>query len=262
MAFLFALLVWAMTLLGMIFVRRGTAGMPAALSDAAQAVDGQLHLTVVTTGIAFVLVQGLLGFIVLREARRRAPLPPTDGHRGVEWGGALLVGVVFTTLAILGNRVWAALHLAPSAANAVVIEVVGEQFAWNARYAGADGRFGTTDPALYDPTENPLGIRPEDPAGQDDVVSTNLVVVPVGQPIEIRLGSKDVLHSFFVPSLRIKQDTVPGMRIPLRFTARATAELEVPCAELCGLGHYRMKGILRIVEPAEYEAWLVTQRAP
>jgi cytochrome c oxidase subunit 2 len=89
---------------------------------------------------------------------------------------------------------------------------------------------------------------PSDPAGTDDVVSLNEMVVPVGQPIEVRLGSKDVLHSFFVPALRIKQDTVPGLRIPLRFTVLQEGTYEVPCAELCGLGHYRMKGTLRVVQ--------------
>jgi cytochrome c oxidase subunit 2 len=168
---------------------------------------------------------------------------------------------VFLSLAVLGQRVWAQLHLQDAPPDAVVIEVVGEQFAWNVRYPGADGRFGKNDPALYDAVANPLGLVSSDPAGADDVVVLNTVAVPVGQPIELQLGSKDVLHSFFVPALRIKQDTVPGMRIPLRFAATRTGTYDVPCAELCGLGHYRMKGTLRVLEPAEFAAWLVEQKA-
>jgi cytochrome c oxidase subunit 2 len=260
MGLLLALLVWAVTLLGIVCVRLGGARMPAPISDAARSVDSQLHLTVATTGIAFVVVQGLLGFFVLRYARRRSsPARYVEGHQGFEVAAVVVVGIVFSTLAVMGQRVWAALHFAPVAPGAVVLEVTGEQFAWNAHYPGPDGVFGRSDPKLYDPTNNPLGLVPEDSAGRDDVVSTNIVVVPVDRPVELRLGSKDVLHSFFVPALRIKQDTVPGLRIPLRFTPLLTGEFEVPCAELCGLGHYRMKGMLRIVPQAEYETWLAEQ---
>jgi cytochrome c oxidase subunit II len=147
-------------------------------------------------------------------------------------------------------------------ARELVAEVVGEQFAWNVHYPGADGVFGRSDPRLYDPAGNPLGLADDDPAGRDDIVSINLMVVPVDRDIEVRLGSKDVLHSFFVPALRIKQDTVPGLHVPLRFHPRQTGDFEVPCAELCGLGHYRMRGVLRVVAPEAYETWLAAQRTP
>jgi cytochrome c oxidase subunit 2 len=131
-------------------------------------------------------------------------------HRLVEGAGAVIVGTVFVFLALASQKVWADLHLRRGASDAVIVEVTGEQFAWNIRYAGADGAFGRTDPALYNPTDNPLGLIAADAASADDIVALGEMVVPVGRPIEVRLGSKDVLHSFFVPALRIKQDTVPG----------------------------------------------------
>jgi len=262
MGLLLALLVWAMTILSIVLFGRGGAAMPPHVSDAARAVDTQLFRTLWITGVAFAIVQFLLGLAIWRfRSRPGAKVRFSRGHHVVEWGGALVVGSVFATLAVLGQRVWAQLHLAAPATGALVVEVTGEQFAWNIRYAGNDGVFGRTDPALYDATENPVGIVASDPAGTDDVVSLNEMVVPVGQPIEVRLGSKDVLHSFFVPALRIKQDTVPGLRIPLRFTVLQEGTYEVPCAELCGLGHYRMKGTLRVVKPAEFAAWLAEQKA-
>lgn len=263
MAWLLALLVWAMTLLAIVCVRFGTASMPAAVSDAAHAVDAQLHLTILATGVAFILVQALLGFFVVRYRRRPGRAARhVDGSRRVEIGGIVVVGAVFMVLAVLGQRVWAGLHRPPAAAQPLVVEVVGEQFAWNVHYPGADGVFGRSDPRLVDAAVNPLGLVADDPAGRDDVVSINLMVVPVDRDIEVQLGSKDVLHSFFVPALRLKQDTVPGLHVPLRFRVRRTGDFEIPCAELCGLGHYRMRGLLRVVALEDYEAWLAAQRTP
>lgn len=235
--------------------------MPAAASSAALAVDSQLRLTFLATGIAFVAVQIALGGFAFRyRARAGRPARYVEGSRSLEWSGVVVVGAVFVTLAVLGQRVWAGLHLSGGEPEPLLVEVVGEQFAWNVRYAGPDGLFGRTDPGLIDPASNPLGIVFSDPAGRDDVVSVNLMVVPVDRPIEVRLGSKDVLHSFFLPAMRIKQDTVPGLRVPLRFHALQTGDFEIPCAELCGLGHYRMQGLLRVVTAAEFATWLAEQK--
>ena len=105
---------------------------------------------------------------------------------------------------------------------------------------------------MVDDAINILGVDPADPAGKDDVVLPT-VFVPRGRPIELLLESKDVIHSFFVRELRLKQDAVPGMRIPLRFTADRVGRYEVACAELCGLGHHQMRTFLEILEPEEYE---------
>jgi cytochrome c oxidase subunit 2 len=257
-----AVLVWIVALATMVAVQRAGTHVPAPISAAARAVDAQFATTLVCVAVAFALAQGILGYCIWRfRARDGRRARYVEGHRGLEIGAATFIGIIFVALAIAGQRVWAQLHLQAAPAGALVVEVTGEQFAWNVRYAGEDGRFGGTDPALYDPQHNPLGLVAADSSGHDDIVTLNTIAVPAGRAVELRLGSKDVLHSFFVPALRIKQDTVPGLRIPLRFIAEQAGNYEVPCAELCGLGHYRMKGTLRVLEPAAFAAWLNEQKA-
>jgi len=157
----------------------------------------------------------------------------------------------------------------PNEDEATIVRVVGEQFLWNAHYPGPDGVFGSGKPELVDAATNPLGLDPNDPAGADDVVSVNQVHLPVDRPAIIHLTSKDVIHSFGVPEFRVKQDAIPGLSIPLWFTPTVTtAEMrqrlkrpdtwtyEIACAQLCGLGHYNMRGYVTVETQAEYEAWL------
>ena len=124
------------------------------------------------------------------------------------------------------------------------------------RYPGADGKFGRNDPKLYNDQDNPVGVDPKDPAGKDDVTSVGLLVVPVNKPVNLILRSKDVTHDFFVPGLRFKQDTVPGMKISVYFTPIKEGRFEVACAELCGLGHQRMRAFMEVKSQAEFEKWL------
>ncbi len=262
MAFVVALIVWVITAVSVWMLLDANASMPATISVMARDINAQFFFTLVVTGVVFVLAQGLLGWFIFKYRQRdgrRAQY--VHGNNLIEVGGAVIIGVVFVGLAVAAQRVWSELHLEGSQPNSVIVEVTGEQFAWTMRYAGADGAFGETSPALYDAANNPIGIKPDDPAGQDDIVVLNELVVPVNRPVELRLGSKDVLHGFYMPQLWIKQDTVPGLRIPLRFTADQTGEYEIACAELCGLGHYRMKGVLRVMEEPEYRNWLVEQAA-
>jgi cytochrome c oxidase subunit 2 len=233
------------------------------ITTAGTQIDAQFHLTMIITGAAFVLAQLALGWFIFRYRDRGVgKVRYVHGNNLVEVGGVVLTGVVFMGLAVLGQRVWAQVHMTESPAGAVRIEITAEQFLWNMRYPGPDGRFGRTSPKYYEPVGNTVGIVPDDPAGADDFIIQNNLVVPMGQPVELILRSKDVLHSFFVPSMRLKQDTVPGLEIPLRFTATATGEFEIACAELCGLAHYRMRGFMKVVEPAAYETWLAEQQAP
>jgi cytochrome c oxidase subunit 2 len=263
MAFWLAIMIWAVTLSSVLLFTQGGFHLPEAISDAARRIDAQFALTLAATGVAFVLAQGLLGLFIIQYRERRGRIASyLHGNTMIEAGGAVVVGTVFITLAVLGQKVWAELHLQGTPQGALAIEITGEQFAWNIRYPGPDGVFGRSVPALYDAISNPIGIDPKDPAGLDDIVTLNTLAVPVNQPVELRLGSKDVLHSFFLPNLWIKQDTVPGMRIPLRFTAREAGEYELRCAELCGLGHYRMKGALRVLPADQYAAWLVETKGP
>ena len=132
-------------------------------------------------------------------------------------------------------------NLLPPKDQALEVRVVAEQFAWNIHYPGADGIFGRTSRSLINPS-NPVGLDRSDPAAADDRTVVNQLHVPVHKPVIVRLSSKDVIHSFFLPVMRVKQDVIPGQVIPVWFEAVETGKFEIGCAQLCGLGHYRMRG--------------------
>jgi cytochrome c oxidase subunit 2 len=156
----------------------------------------------------------------------------------------------------------------PSESEALVVHVTGEQFAWNVRYAGPDGAFGRTDIKLIDLQSNPLGLDRSDPAAKDDVTTLNQLYLPVNRPVIVKLRSKDVIHSFGVPELRVKQDAIPGLTIPIWFvpnvttaemrtrTGNAEFQYEIACAQLCGLGHARMRGFVTVQTAEEFQTWL------
>jgi cytochrome c oxidase subunit II len=137
------------------------------------------------------------------------------------------------------------------------VEATTSQFVYVFRYSGGDGKFGRLDPSLVNaPAGNPLGIDPNDPAGRDDIVVSELTV-PVNRSVELLLRSQDVIHNFFVRELRLQQDAVPGMMIPIHFTADQIGNYEIVCTQLCGLGHYKMHSQLHVVSQSEFEAFLV-----
>ncbi len=142
----------------------------------------------------------------------------------------------------------------PSKETAMEIRVVAEQYAWNIHYPGTDGIFGKTDPKLMGPS-NPIGLDPEDPQGKDDIRTINQLHIPVNKPIIVHLSSKDVIHSFFLPVMRVKQDAIPGQNVNVWFEAAKTGKFEIACAQLCGLGHYRMRGFFFIDTPEDFAKW-------
>jgi cytochrome c oxidase subunit 2 len=153
----------------------------------------------------------------------------------------------------MGQRVWANLHLNAAADDSAKIEVVAQQFQWNFHYSGADGAFGKTEARYIDDSAlNYVGLDPTDAAGKDDAQLTTLVI-PVNRPVELTLKSKDVIHSFFVPALRFKQDSVPGMAIKVHFTATKEGKYEIPCAELCGNLHHNMKSNMIVIPSDEFD---------
>ena len=165
--------------------------------------------------------------------------------------------------------IWAArVDHVPPESEALVVQVTGEQFAWNVHYAGPDGKFGRTDIKLIDLQSNPLGLDRSDPAGKDDVTTLNQLYLPANKPIIVKLRSKDVIHSFNVPEMRVKQDAVPGFTIPIWFvpnvttaemrtrTGNAEFQYEIACAQLCGLGHYRMRAFVTVLNQDEFTKWL------
>lgn len=257
MAGALAILIWLITLAAMVLFSGKLGWFPEAISEHGPAMDAQFMRTLVVVAIAFVSSQVVLGWYVWRyRDTGKGEVIYTHGNTKFEIGIALVVAVVFVIVAAMGQQVWAQLHLQDAPADAVQIEVTGQQFAWNIRYPGADGKFGRTDPKLINDQENPVGIDLKDAAAKDDIVSLNRMAIPVNKPIQLILRAKDVTHSFFVPALRFKQDTVPGLAIPVHFKALKTGEYEIACAELCGLGHYKMKGYLMVMEDAPYAAWL------
>ncbi len=206
-------------------------------------------------------------FMVYTLIRFRARPGVAADYKGVQThassyieGVVALIEVIF--LVGLSIPVWADVKAnppSPSEAD-VVLRVVGEQFAWNIHYPGADGKFSKTDAALVSQS-NPLGLVGGDPDGADDIVTLNQLHFPVGKKVLLNLSSKDVIHSFWLPTMRVKQDAIPGMTVPLWFEAKDTGQFEIACAQLCGLGHYRMKGYFSIDTPDEFAKWLDEQKA-
>ena len=148
----------------------------------------------------------------------------------------------------------------PDDKDAVIVHVIAEQFAWNIHYPGPDGEFGERKVSLVDNETNPIGLDREG-AGADDITTINQLVLPVDKPVIVYLSSKDVIHSFGIPQMRTKQDIIPGQQIPVWFVPTQTGEYEIACAQLCGLGHYRMRGFNKVKTQAEYDAWLVEKAA-
>jgi cytochrome c oxidase subunit 2 len=153
----------------------------------------------------------------------------------------------------------------------IEVRVIAQQFAWNIHYPGVDGKFGRTYPSLVDEEVNPIGLDRSSPHGADDIVTLNQMHLPVDRQTIIYLSSKDVIHSFSLPEMRVKQDAIPGMSTPIFFTpimttdeflveikgsAREGKGYEIACAQLCGNSHYRMRGFLTIDTEDEYNTWL------
>ncbi len=262
MALLLGLFFWAVALVTVgIFLAR-VWWLPELVSVHGAAVDHQLTLTLIVAGTVFFLAHAGLGCFIWRY-RARGAERATYWHENskLELTWTLATAVVFIGLGILGNRVWAAYFLTEPPDSALAVEVTAQQFAWNVRYPGPDGRFGRTDPAqIDDAIGNFIGLDRKDPHAADDVLTQNIMAIPVNRPIRVVLRTKDVTHGFFVPQLRVKQDAVPGLSIPIHFTATRAGEYEIACAELCGMQHYKMRGRLLVMSEPAFEDWL-RQRA-
>ena len=234
---------------------------PAPISSTAVLVDRQYARTLYVAGVVFVLAQLGLALAVFRFRDRGIPARFFRGNSRLEILWTAITLIVFVSLAVAGRKAWALERYVPEAPDAIQIEVTTSQFVYNFRYPGADGRFGRLDPALANAaTGNPVGIDPNDPAGRDDIVVPTLTV-PVGQPIELLLRSQDVIHNFFVRELRLQQDSVPGMMIPIHFTAERIGHYEIVCTQLCGLGHSTMHSYLDVVSESDFEDFLKRQAA-
>jgi len=269
-------------------------------------------------------------YMLIRFRRGRNPTADYHGSRShaSTWLEIAVAAIEVVLLVGFSIPFWVQKTSAfpPAEQNPVVVRIVAQQFAWNIHYPGPDGIFGKTAIDLVDESGNPIGLDRSDPAAADDVTTINQLHLPVDRPVIIELSSKDVIHSFFLPQYRVKQDTIPGMRIPIHFTPNKTTDqirdemtltehlptsrnldryiamrdykdasgnvllakgdypndesiskliesgihdisisidtpTEIACAQLCGLGHYRMKGMLTVDTQQDFDAWMAAQEA-
>jgi len=257
--------IWLITLISSYFFIAKTWWLPVGASASAAAIDHQFAVTYVIVGVVFVVAQMALGFVVwkYRGDGSASPAGYSHGSTKLEILWTTLTIILFIGLNLVGSPIWAAERFRPAVDGATRVEVTGMQFAWYFRYPGPDGKFGATRPELEDPSsggEGALGLDPKDPASKDDVV-TGVMEVPVGREVELILRAHDVIHSFFVPALRFKQDAVPGLAIHMHFTPIQIGTYEIACAELCGLGHYKMHGVVKVVSQNEFDQWLAAREA-
>jgi cytochrome c oxidase subunit 2 len=266
MGLVLLVVIWLITLISTYFFVAKTWWLPVGASAAAPAIDHHFTVTFILMGVVFVVAQLALGYAVWLYRDRgssSAKVPYSHGNTTMEIVWTVLTTILFVGLNLASSSIWASERFRAAEANAVRVEVTGMQFAWYFRYPGADGKFGATKPELEDASaggEAALGLDTKDPASKDDVV-TGIMVVPVNREVEVILRAHDVIHSFFIPNMRFKQDAVPGLAIHMHFTPVQTGDYEILCAELCGLGHYKMHGILKVVSHEEFDKWLAAREA-
>lgn len=211
-----------------------------------------------------VLFVGWSAFFIYTIFRFRQSKHPKADYHGVKSHGykySEVMVCIIEAILLLGFAIplWAKrVNQFPAEKDAVVVRVIGEQFNWNVHYAGPDGKLGKADASLVT-NDNPLGLDKNDPNGKDDFQLLNQLHLPVDKDAIVYLSSKDVVHSFKVLQMRVCQDAIPGMSIPAWFQPIKTGKYEILCAQLCGLGHYRMRGFLTVRTAAEYTSWVAEQ---
>jgi len=227
---------------------------PEAATVGAKKVDTLLNFIFYLTATVFVLTQTVyIYYLVKYRKRPGSKAYYSHGNNKLEIIWTAIPTAIFLGLVIYSNRLWAELH-SPPPDNAVKVDVVSYQFGWDMRYAGADGRLGKVDVHSYS-VDNKFGLVPDDPAGDDDFSSTELVI-PVNKPVHIYLHSRDVIHSFYVPAFRLYQAAVPGRTIAwVWFEPTKTGNYELACSQICGSGHYNMKAPIRVVTQEEFDKW-------
>jgi cytochrome c oxidase subunit 2 len=268
MALAIALVVTLITLISVGLFAAKVWWFPVDIVKHGPAMDHQFLITLVICGIIFVAAQLGLAYFVwkYRDKGDGRKVIYSHGNNKLELTWTLAAAVVFIGLNFMGYSIWARTHFTGASPNALRIQVQAEQFAYYFRYPGPDGQFGPTHvKKVDDAVGNFYGLdRTHDEASKDDIVTATLGI-PVNRPVELILRSKDVDHSFFVRELRLQQDIVPGMEIPVHFTATEDAlrhhggRYEIVCTQLCGLGHYKMRAFLQVMTADDYEKWLQGQ---
>ena len=233
-------------------------GLPPNASEHGYQIDHIIEFSHWFMGALFVGWSAFFIYVLLRFHKSRHPVADHEGVKSgisthLEFAVVLIEAVLLIGFAV---PLWAKrVNQFPPDKDAIVVHAVGQQFNWNYHLPGPDGQFGKRELGLVS-NSNPLGLDTSDPAAKDDIVTSQELHVPVDRPVIIELSSKDVIHNFALPHMRMAQDAIPGQIIPMWFKPIKTGSYEVICGQLCGLGHYSMKGMLVVDNPAEYEAWL------
>ena len=254
-------------------------GLPVGISSVSGRID---EIIVIVHYLMLVLFVGWGIFFIVSLVKFRSSKNKKANYKGVEshYSSVLEAAVAVIEIVILFGfafPIWAErVNEVPDTRDAETVRVIAQQYAWNIHYPGPDGKFGETRIDLVDEQDNPIGLDRNSEFAKDDFTTINQLHIPVNRKIRVDLSSKDVIHNFKLPELRVSQDAIPGMVIPVHFTATSTSEeflkttvgtkregkgLEIACAQLCGLGHYRMKGYVTIHEEDNYQAWLDEQAA-
>lgn len=231
--------------------------LPAPGSSHAAAFDRVLSATHTEGGL--ILFGWLVVFAVIL-VRFRARPGAAPGRPAGAWPLVAMAAVVLGDVWLLAGSAlptWRQ-RAEPPPAGANEVRIVGEQFAWNVHYPGPDGRFGRTDRTLITAAD-PIGIDRGDPAAKDDYVLIGVLIVPVDRPTVVHLTSKDVIHSFTLATMRVKQDVTPGLPVDTWFTPIATGSWELGCSQLCGLGHYRMRALFEVRSEDAFRAFVADE---
>ncbi len=221
-------------------------------------IDDTINLTFWITGVVFVATILFMAYCLLRfrhQPERRAVYNPEN--KKLEWWLTAVTSVGVAGMLAPGLFVWSQFITVPEGADA--IEVMGQQWQWNFRLPGKDGVLGTSDTRNVS-ADNPFGLNPNDPNGQDDLlIAADALHLPVDRPVKLLLRSIDTLHDFYVPEFRAKMDIVPGMVTYFWFTPTRAGTYESICADLCGTGHHTMRGVVVVDEESAYQTWLQGQ---
>jgi cytochrome c oxidase subunit 2 len=236
-------------------------GLPVEASTHAADID---HMLVLVHWLMLVLFVGwgaFFLFVLVRFRRGANPKASYAGAKGKIAKSTEIAVALVEVILLVGYAIpaWALrVRQLPAENTATVVHVVGEQFAWNVHYPGPDGKFGRTSIKLVS-ADNPLGLDRTDPNAKDDVTTINQLNLPVDRPVLVHLSTKDVIHSFGLYEMRVKQDAIPGMQIPVWFVPNRVGDYEITCSQLCGLGHFRMRGFVTVQSAADFQKWMDDQ---
>ncbi|MEX3897080.1 c-type cytochrome [Paraburkholderia sp. BR10954] len=221
-------------------------------------MDDMLTITLVITGVFFIAINLFIVIALLRYRHRRGHRAVYEPHnRRLEWWLIGLTSVGVAALLAPGLFVYADYIRPPS--NVLQMEVFAQQWQWRFRFAGPGGKLGTTD-VRYISNDNPFGMNPGDPNGRDNyLIETPEVHLPLNRPIQVLTRSRDVLHDFYVPPFRARMNIVPGMVTTFWFTPTKAGRYDILCAQLCGLGHANMRGVVVVEDEASFSRWLAQQ---